>query len=494
VSDCGVTDGGLAGGAGPALRLAADVRAGRRSATDVLGGYLATIEADEATIGAFNHVMVDEAAAAAARVDALVAGGEDPGPLAGVPIALKDNLCTRGVPTTCSSRILEGWLPPYDASVVERLRRAGAVALGKTNLDEFAMGSSTENSAFGPTRNPRDTSRVPGGSSGGSAAAVAARFSPLALGSDTGGSIRQPAALCGVVGVKPTYGMVSRYGLIAFASSLDQIGPFATTVADAALLLDVIAGHDPMDSTSLSGELPVASSRLDAGVDGLRVGVVSELINAEGIAPDVIARVRQAADALSAAGAKVEEVSVPAAIFGLSAYYLIAPAEASSNLSRYDGVRYGYRAPGADITAMYGATRAAGFGAEVKRRIMLGTYALSAGYYDAYYGQAQRVRTLIIRDFEAAYRSFDVLLSPTAPTTAFRFGAKTADPLAMYLSDVCTIPSSLAGHPAMSVPFGTGTDGLPVGVQVLAPALGETLMFQVAAALEAAATALQEDT
>jgi aspartyl-tRNA(Asn)/glutamyl-tRNA(Gln) amidotransferase subunit A len=494
VSDCGVTDGGLASGAGPALRLAADVRAGRRSATDVLGGYLATIEADEATIGAFNHVMVDEAAAAAARVDALVAGGEDPGPLAGVPIALKDNLCTRGVPTTCSSRILEGWLPPYDASVVERLRRAGAVALGKTNLDEFAMGSSTENSAFGPTRNPRDTSRVPGGSSGGSAAAVAARFSPLALGSDTGGSIRQPAALCGVVGVKPTYGMVSRYGLIAFASSLDQIGPFATTVADAALLLDVIAGHDPMDSTSLSGELPVASSRLDAGVDGLRVGVVSELINAEGIAPDVIARVRQAADALSAAGAKVEEVSVPAAIFGLSAYYLIAPAEASSNLSRYDGVRYGYRAPGADITAMYGATRAAGFGAEVKRRIMLGTYALSAGYYDAYYGQAQRVRTLIIRDFEAAYRSFDVLLSPTAPTTAFRFGAKTADPLAMYLSDVCTIPSSLAGHPAMSVPFGTGTDGLPVGVQVLAPALGETLMFQVAAALEAAATALQEDT
>ncbi len=486
-----MTDGVVAGG--PALTMAADVRAGRRSATDVLGGYLAAIEAGEPTIGAFNHLMIDEAAAAAARVDELVAGGEDPGPLAGVPIALKDNLCTRGIPTTCSSRILEGWLPPYDASVVARLRQAGAVAVGKTNLDEFAMGSSTENSAFGPTRNPRDPSRVPGGSSGGSAAAVAAGFSPLALGSDTGGSIRQPAAFCGVVGVKPTYGLVSRYGLIAFASSLDQIGPFATTVADAALLLDVIAGHDLMDSTSLSGDLPLASSRLGAGVDGLRVGVVGELTNAEGVAPDVVARVRQAADALSAAGAKVEEVSVPAAIFGLSAYYLIAPAEASSNLSRYDGVRYGFRAPGADITAMYGATRAAGFGPEVKRRIMLGTYALSAGYYDAYYGQAQRVRTLIIRDFEAAYRSFDVLLCPTAPTTAFALGAKTADPLAMYVSDVCTIPSSLAGHPAMSVPFGTGADGLPVGVQVLAPALGETLMFQVAAVLEGIATAMEED-
>jgi len=478
---------------GPALTLAADVRTGRRSAVDVVEGYLAAIAAGEAGIGAFNHVMTTEAGVAAAAVDQLVAAGLDPGPLAGVPIALKDNLCTRGVPTTCSSRILEGWLPPYDASVVVRLLRAGAVPLGKTNLDEFAMGSSTENSAFGPTRNPRDPTRVPGGSSGGSAAAVAAGFSPVALGSDTGGSIRQPAALCGVVGVKPTYGLVSRYGLIAFASSLDQIGPFATTVADAALLLDVISGHDPLDSTSLSGDPPRASSRLGAGVDGLRVGVVTELTNAEGIAPDVNARLRQAADALAAAGAKVEEVSVPAAIFGLSAYYLIAPAEASSNLSRYDGVRYGFRAPGEDITAMYGATRALGFGPEVKRRIMLGTYALSAGYYDAYYGQAQRVRTLIIRDFDAAYRSFDVLLSPTAPTTAFAFGAKTADPLAMYLSDVCTIPSSLAGHPAMSVPFGTGADGLPVGVQVLAPALGEAVMFQVAAALEASANAMEED-
>jgi aspartyl-tRNA(Asn)/glutamyl-tRNA(Gln) amidotransferase subunit A len=378
-------------------------------------------------------------------------------------------------------------LPPYDATVVSRLRQAGAVIVGKTNLDEFAMGSSTENSAFGPTRNPHDPSRVPGGSSGGSAAAVAAGFSTLALGSDTGGSIRQPAALCGVVGVKPTYGLVSRYGLVAFASSLDQIGPFATTVADAALLLDAISGHDPMDSTSLSGEVPAAASALGQGVEGLSVGLISELMNPGGMEPDVLARCRQAADALSAAGAKVDEVSVPAVVYGLTAYYLIAPAEASSNLARYDGVRYGLRVPGSDITAMYGATRAAGFGAEVKRRIMLGTYALSAGYYDAYYGKAQRVRTLIVRDFESAYQRFDVLLAPTTPSTAFEIGAKTGDPLAMYLSDVCTIPSNLAGHPAMTVPFGTGDDGLPVGVQVLAPALGEAVMFRVAAALERAA-------
>jgi aspartyl-tRNA(Asn)/glutamyl-tRNA(Gln) amidotransferase subunit A len=420
-------------------------------------------------------------------VDATVARGEDPGPLAGVPVALKDNLCTRGIATTCSSRILEGWLPPYDATVVRRLRAAGAVAVGKTNLDEFAMGSSTEHSAWGPTHNPHDLDRVPGGSSGGSAAAVAAGFVPLALGSDTGGSIRQPAALCGVVGAKPTYGVVSRYGLIAFASSLDQIGPFADTVADAALLLDVLAGPDPMDSTCLADSPPSASARLDAGVEGLRVGVVRELAGAEGIAADVTARLNDAVAALSKAGAIVEEASVPAAVYGLSAYYLIAPAEASSNLARYDGVRYGVRRPGADIEAMNTATRSQGFGAEVKRRIMLGTYALSAGYYDAYYGQAQRVRTLILRDFATAYANFDVLLAPTAPGTAFALGAKTADPLTMYLNDVCTIPSNLAGHPAISVPFGTGDDGLPVGVQVLAPALGETVMFQVAAALEAAA-------
>ena len=346
------------------------------------------------------------------------------------------------------------------------------------------MGSSTENSAFGPTKNPHDTTRVPGGSSGGSAVAVAAGFAPLALGSDTGGSIRQPAALCGVVGVKPTYGAVSRYGLVAFASSLDQIGPFAATVADAAVLLEVIAGHDPADSTSIPEPSPVAARRSSTqGVDGLRVGIVKELLDAEGIAPDVAARARAAAEALEAAGAKVEEVSVPAVIYGLSAYYLIAPAEASSNLARYDGVRYGLRVDAPTTGEMYDRTRTAGFGAEVERRIMLGTYALSAGYYDAYYGKAQKVRTLIIRDFEAAYERFDVLLSPTSPTTAFELGAK-ADPLAMYLNDVCTIPSNLAGHPAMSVPFGVGDDGLPVGVQVMAPALDEATMFRVAAALE----------
>jgi aspartyl-tRNA(Asn)/glutamyl-tRNA(Gln) amidotransferase subunit A len=379
--------------------------------------------------------------------------------------------------------------------VVSRVAAAGAIAVGKTNLDEFAMGSSTENSAFGPTRNPRDITRVPGGSSGGSAAAVAAGFAPISLGSDTGGSIRQPAALCGVVGVKPTYGLVSRYGLIAFASSLDQVGPFSTTVADSALLLEAIAGHDPLDSTSITDAASTSArsllSVLDDGVAGLRVGLVTELMG-EGIAPDVAARVRQAADALAAAGAEIGEVSVPAASYGLSAYYLIAPAEASSNLARYDGVRYGMRID-ADTTAeMNTATRTAGFGAEVKRRIMLGTYALSAGYYDAYYGKALKVRTLICRDFAAAYQSFDVLLTPTSPTTAFRFGEKTADPLSMYLNDICTIPTNLAGHPAMSLPFGAGVDGMPVGVQLLAPALGEATMFRAAAVLEAAAPSLSE--
>jgi aspartyl-tRNA(Asn)/glutamyl-tRNA(Gln) amidotransferase subunit A len=471
----------------PAGELAAAVRRGEATALSVVEEHLATIAAGDGEIHAFNHVMAETARSSAEAVDRRVAAGEDPGPLAGVPVALKDNMCTRGVPTTCSSRILDGWLPPYDATVVERIVAAGAVLVGKTNLDEFAMGSSTENSAFGPTRNPRNTRRVPGGSSGGSAAAVAAGFAPLALGSDTGGSIRQPAALCGVVGVKPTYGAVSRYGLVAFASSLDQIGPFASTVADAALLLEVIAGPDRRDSTSSPDPFPSLSSCLDEGVEGLRVGVVRELT--DGIDADVASRLREAADALSAAGAKVDEVSVPSCVYGLSAYYLIAPAECSSNLARYDGVRYGLRCsgPAGDITSMYGATRTAGFGPEVKRRIMLGTYALSAGYYDAYYGQAQRVRTLIIRDFASAYESFDVLLSPTAPTTAFALGAKTDNPLAMYLSDVCTIPSNLAGHPAMSVPFGTGDDGLPVGVQVLAPALGEAVMFGAAAALERAA-------
>ncbi|HEV2768249.1 MAG TPA: Asp-tRNA(Asn)/Glu-tRNA(Gln) amidotransferase subunit GatA [Acidimicrobiales bacterium] len=467
------------------MEIAAAVRAGERRAADVIDEHLAVIRERDGEIHAFQTLMDAHARTAAEGIDRQVAAGEDPGPLAGVPVALKDNLCTRGVPTTCSSRILEHWRPPYDATVVRRLVAAGAVPIGKTNLDEFAMGSSTENSAFGPTRNPHDASRVPGGSSGGSAAAVAAGFAPLALGSDTGGSIRQPAGLCGVVGVKPTYGMVSRYGLVAFASSLDQIGPLAPTVADAAALLEVVAGHDRLDSTSIPGPGPELRASLDQGVDGLRIGVISELLG-EGIAPDVRARVEAAADALTEAGAKVEEASVPAVGFGLSAYYLIAPAEASSNLARYDGVRYGLRVEAPTTGAMNVATRTAGFGPEVKRRIMLGTYALSAGYYDAYYGKAQKVRTLIIRDFAAAYETFDLLVCPTTPTTAFPLGAKASDPLAMYLSDVCTIPSNLSGDPAISVPFGRGDDGLPVGVQVLAPALGEQPMFRAAAVLEQA--------
>jgi aspartyl-tRNA(Asn)/glutamyl-tRNA(Gln) amidotransferase subunit A len=478
-----------------AIDIAADVRAGRRTARDVLEQHLAQISAREGDVHAFNLVTADDARARADEIDAAVARGDDPGPLAGVPIALKDNLCTRGIATTCSSRILEGWRPPYDATVVRRVHDAGAVVVGKTNLDEFAMGSSTENSAFGATRNPHDLSRVPGGSSGGSAAAVAAGFATLALGSDTGGSVRQPASLCGVVGVKPTYGAVSRYGLVAFASSLDQIGPFAASVGDAAQLLEVIGGHDPCDSTSITEAAPALLADLERGVDGLRVGIVEELTDNEGIQDDVKAAVEAAADALAEAGAKTERVSVPSTMYGLSAYYLIAPAEASSNLARYDGVRYGLRVDGADVSDMNARTRDSGFGVEVKRRVMLGTYALSAGYYDAYYGQAQRVRTLIIREFERAYEQFDVLLAPTAPTVAFELGAKTADPLTMYLNDVCTIPSNLAGHAAMSVPFGralavdapSGAPALPIGVQVLAPARGEPVMFRAARAVEQAA-------
>ena len=470
-----------------ALDIAQAVASGERSAVDVLEQHLARVAQNEAEIHAFNEVLRDEAMAVAQSIDERIAGGDEVGPLAGVPIALKDNMCTRGVPTTCSSKILEGWRPPYDATVVSRLADAGAVVVGKTNLDEFAMGSSTENSAFGPTRNPHDTSRVPGGSSGGSAAAVAAGFAAASLGSDTGGSIRQPAALCGLVGVKPTYGAVSRYGLIAFASSLDQIGPFTHTVADAAAVHDVIAGHDPLDSTSIPDPLDRVSDALDRGVDGLRVGLISQMMGdgIEGISADVLARTRAAAEALANAGAIVEDVSVPSAIYGLSAYYLVAPAEASSNLSRYDGVRYGLRSEGSNVAEMNTATRTDGFGPEVKRRIMLGTYALSAGYYDAYYGKAQKVRQLMVDDFARAYESHDVLLSPTSPCTAFPFGDKTADPMTMYVNDVCTIPSNLTGHPAMSVPYGVGDDGLPVGVQVLAPAMGEATMFQTAAALEA---------
>jgi aspartyl-tRNA(Asn)/glutamyl-tRNA(Gln) amidotransferase subunit A len=467
-----------------ALEIAAGVRSGVLKAVDVVEQHLAAIAAREPEIHAFNLVMADEARARAESVDAIVAAGEDPGPMAGVPIALKDNMCTHGIPTTCSSKILAGWKPPYDATIVTKLLAAGGVVIGKTNLDEFAMGSSTENSAFGPTRNPHDITRVPGGSSGGSAAAVAAGFASVGLGSDTGGSIRQPAALCGVVGVKPTYGYVSRYGLIAFASSLDQIGPFATSVADAAQLLDVIGGHDPMDSTSIPVAQPSLLEAIEHGVEGLRVGRITDL--PEGADPDVNERVEAAFDALRAAGATIVDVQVPAFTFGLTAYYLIAPAEASSNLARYDGVRYGLRVDAPDTNAMYGATRAAGFGDEVKRRIMLGTYALSAGYYDAYYGKALKVRRLIHDDFDRAYQHADVLLTPASPSVAFPFGAKGDNPLAMYLCDVYTIPANLSGQPGMSVPFGTGSDDLPVGVQVLAGTLGETKMFRAAAALERA--------
>ncbi len=467
------------------LDIAAAVRAGERSAVDVLEQHLARIAERDDEIHAFNTVTDEAARQQAAAVDASVAAGETVGPLAGVPVALKDNLSTRGVTTTCSSRILENWVPPYDATVVERLAAAGAVFVGKTNLDEFAMGSSTENSAFGPTRNPLDTGRVPGGSSGGSAAAVTAGFAAASLGSDTGGSIRQPAALCGLVGMKPTYGGVSRYGLVAFASSLDQIGPFTRTVAESAAVYDVIAGPDPRDSTSIPKQHVPVSATLGDGIDGLRVGVVTELSGRgnDAFEPGVVEAAFAAAEALSDAGAKVEDVSIPTAVAGLSAYYMIAPAEASSNLARYDGVRYGLRKPGPNTAAMMAASRTAGFGDEVKRRIMLGTYALSAGYYDAFYGKAQRIRTLMIREFDRVYENFDVLLSPTSPCVAFEFGAK-ADPVTMYYNDVCTIPSNLTGQPAISVPFGTGAHGLPVGVQLMAPMLGEPVMYRVAAALE----------
>ncbi len=465
-----------------AADIAWNVRNNVTSASDILERHLAAIDAREGDIHAFNLVLADEARARAAEIDDAVSVGRDPGPLAGVPIALKDNMCTRGIPTTCSSRILEGWRPPYDATVVTKLHEAGAIVIGKTNLDEFAMGSSTENSAFGPTRNPHDTTRVPGGSSGGSAAAVAAGFAAASLGSDTGGSIRQPAALCGVVGVKPTYGAVSRYGLVAFASSLDQIGPFAHDVADAALVLEAISGHDPMDSTSIrQGPLEI-TRQLDMGVAGLRVGRITDL--PDGASTDVAARLDEAFDALRDAGAEIVDVDVPAFGYGLTAYYLIAPAEASSNLARYDGVRFGHRVDAPDTNAMYMATRTDGFGAEVKRRIMLGTYALSAGYYDAYYGRALKVRRRIAADFAVAYEHADVLLTPASPTVAFHLGDKTSDPMSMYLCDTYTIPSNLTGDPGMSVPFGTGDDGLPVGVQVLAPALEESRMFRTAAELE----------
>jgi len=467
-----------------ASEIAASVIAKRITARAVIDDYLSRIDARESDIHAFNLVMAQEARAQADAIDADIAAGRQVGPLAGVPIAIKDNMCTHGIETTCSSKILEGWKPPYDATVITRLRTAGAVIVGKTNMDEFAMGSSTENSAFGSTRNPCDISRVPGGSSGGSAAAVAAGFSPVSLGSDTGGSIRQPAAMCGVVGVKPTYGLVSRQGIVAFASSLDQVGPFTHTVADAALMMEVIGGHDPLDSTSLPQPMPSLTSVLGQGVKGMRIGRLADM--PDGCEPEVLARMDAAYVALQAAGATIVDISLPSLSYCLTAYYLVAPAEASSNLARYDGVRYGMRVETGDLHSMYGATRAAGFGAEVKRRIMLGTYALSAGYFDAYYGKALKVRRLIANDFAAAYEKCDVILTPTSPTVAFPLGDKTSDPLTMYLCDIFTIPTNLAGHAAMSVPFGTGAHNMPVGVQVLAPALGEQTMFRVAAELERA--------
>jgi aspartyl-tRNA(Asn)/glutamyl-tRNA(Gln) amidotransferase subunit A len=466
-----------------AAEIARAVGSGEASAIDVVEAHIARIEALEPEIHAFITLTPDLARAQAKAVDEARARGETLGPLAGVPIALKDVLCTDGVRTTAGSKILENYVPPYDATIVKRLRDAGMPFLGKTNQDEFAMGSSTENSAYGVTHNPWDLARVPGGSSGGSAAAVAAGLAPVSLGTDTGGSIRQPAALCGVVGMKPTYGRVSRYGLIAFASSLDQIGPFGRTVRDAAAVLQLISGHDPMDSTSAMEPVPDYLAALDRGVDGLRVGVVREGMG-EGTQPGVKARVTEAAERFAAMGCSVDEVSLPSFDVALSAYYLIAPAECSSNLARYDGVRYGYRVDDArDVVDMN--TRSRGrFGDEVKRRIMLGTYALSAGYYDAYYGKAQKVRTLVIRDFEEAYKRFDFLICPTTPTTAFKIGEKADDPLAMYLSDLFTIPSNLAGAAAISLPCGLGEDGLPVGIQVLGPPLSEEILFGAAHSLE----------
>jgi aspartyl-tRNA(Asn)/glutamyl-tRNA(Gln) amidotransferase subunit A len=398
-------------------------------------------------------------------------------------VAVKDNMVTDGVETTAGSQVLSGYLPPYDATVVARLRAAGAVIVGKANLDEFAMGSSTENSSYGPTRNPWNTDRVPGGSSGGSAASVASGSALGALGSDTGGSIRQPASLCGVVGMKPTYGLVSRYGLIAFASSLDQIGPIARTVDDAVTILETIAGHDPLDATSYRGPVPAFRSDIGRGIEGVRVGVVREL-SGDGIDAEVLAAFERTLDTLRGAGADVIEVSLPSTSYALSCYYLIAPAECSANLARFDGVRYGNRVDGGTVEEMMGHTRHAGFGPEVTRRVLLGTYALSAGYYDAFYGQAQRVRTLVSRDFASAYERVDVLVSPTSPTTAFELGARTQDPLSMYMSDICTIPSNLSGEPSISVPVGLDGAGLPIGFQVMAPALGEPMLFRVAAEIE----------
>jgi aspartyl-tRNA(Asn)/glutamyl-tRNA(Gln) amidotransferase subunit A len=478
-----------------AVEIASAVASGQTSAVEVTQAHLDRIGAVDSAVHAFLHVDTEGALDAARAVDSRRAAGESLGPLAGVPLAMKDVVVTEGLPTTAGSKILDGWRPPYDATISRRIKDAGIVMLGKTNMDEFAMGSSTENSAFGPTHNPWDLSRIPGGSSGGSSAAVAAFEAPLAIGTDTGGSIRQPAAVTGIVGHKPTYGAVSRYGLIAFSSSLDQAGPFGRTVLDAALLHEVIAGHDPCDSTSIDGPVApvVSAARAGARADltGVRVGVVREL-GGEGYQPGVIASFESAVETLRGLGAQIVEVSCPHFQYALAAYYLIAPSECSSNLARFDGVRYGLRVGDDGVNSLedvMALTREAGFGAEVKRRIMIGTYALSSGYYDAYYGQAQKVRTLISRDFNSAFEKADVLVSPTSPFVAFGIGERVDDPMAMYVNDLCTLPASLAGTPAISVPSGLA-EGLPVGLQIMAPALADDRCYRVGAAFEAAVGAL----
>ena len=457
------------------------LQSGEVSSCELVEDHLKRLEATEPSLHAYVEVTADRARSDARRIDEARAAGEDLGPLAGLPLAIKDNLCTRGVRTTCASRMLDQFVPPYESTVTERLWRAGGVLVGKTNLDEFAMGGSTETSAFGATQNPWNTDHVPGGSSGGSAAAVASGSCIASLGSDTGGSIRQPASFCGVVGLKPTYGRVSRWGLVAFASSLDQVGPFATSVADAAELLQVIAGPDPRDSTCLKAEVPDFSSGLNQSIKGLKVGVIRECFDAEGLDAEVKASTQAAAAQLEALGAELVEVSCPRFTDGIATYYVIAPSEASANLARYDGVKYGFRAADAEsLASMTARSRAEGFGAEVQRRILIGTYALSAGYVDAYYRKAQQVRTLIRRDFDAAFESVDVLLTPTAPSTAFKAGAHADDPLAMYLADLLTIPVNLAGLPAISVPCGFSDAGLPIGVQLIGNVLDEARLLRVA--------------
>jgi aspartyl-tRNA(Asn)/glutamyl-tRNA(Gln) amidotransferase subunit A len=460
-----------------------------RSSVEITQEALDRIEALEPKLHSFLCVTPEHALEQARKVDAQIAAGEEIGLLAGIPIAIKDNMCTQGIPTTCGSRILENFVPPYESTVTQKLKDAGAVVLGKTNLDEFAMGSSTENSAYQVTANPWDLERVPGGSSGGSAAAVAADECVVALGSDTGGSIRQPASFCGVVGLKPTYGLVSRFGLVAYASSLDQIGPFGRTVEDAAILLGAIAGYDPKDSTSLNVEIPDYAKLLKPDFQPrgrLRIGIIKETFG-QGLEPIVEQAVTKAIDQLQNLGAEIHVISCPRFRYGLPTYYVIAPSEASANLARYDGVKYGFRAQNGDnLLSMYTKTRAQGFGAEVKRRIMLGTYALSAGYYDAYYLKAQKVRTLIKQDFDYAFEKVDILVCPTAPTTAFKAGEKTNDPLSMYLSDLMTIPVNLAGLPGLSIPCGFDDKGLPIGMQLIGKVLREDLLLQVAHAYEQA--------